>query len=395
MPPCQAFKTNHQACGKNASRRAGDTHPDHLHLCGTHKNSYMRTVDLDTAHVHHTPGRCFHTARVVVEHPRLRIIVLRWCPQQAEADGILCAEHEAHRQRLIERQQELDDERAIIRGLVDGLVAEDPPIPWARAVRILAAVDGIRPDIRRAAAEQYFNLPRTRELEPGQGGRWRFRVYWNWVAGGNIGPEPNVDAAPPPPPPPVGGLRALAQDTQNVHTAAVSQQTNAATDKLLAVTVPESQQTEKTLAVIWLGNLNVSYSTFLRVANDINRWFGTKDCRVVGDNLYRRLLRGLVAMIGQEPDSERKTEMYRRAWEESCEATGMCCEGHISRLCNVLVGFDDAFQPPVPFGEILQSKMAAIAGLDVSDEEKRRQANAFFDEHQTPAEERVAWLEAF
>ena len=87
--------------------------------------------------------------------------------------------------------------------------------------------------------------------------------------------------------------------------------------------------------------------------------------------------------------------MYRRCWEECNEAVGMCCEGHISRLCNVLVGFDEAFQPPVPFGEILQSKMAAIAGMDVSEEEKRKLANAFFDEHKTPAEERTAWLDAF
>lgn len=397
MPLCQAIKTNHQPCGKNASRVGADTHPDHLHLCGTHKNTYQRDVEYANA-THHAPGRCFHLARMVVDHPRHRITVLRWCPQQADAGGVLCTEHEARRQRLIERQQEIEDDRAIIRGLLEGLVAEDPPVPWQRAVRILAAVEGIRPDIRRAAAEQYFNLPRTRELEPGQGGRWRFRVYWNWVAGGNVGPEPVFDVAPPvaaPPPPPVGELRALARDTQNVHTTAVSQQTNVATDKLLAMTVPETQQTEKTLALVWLGNLNVSYGTFIRVANDVNRWFNTKDCRVVGDNLYRRLLRGLVATVGQEADAERRTEMYRRTWEESCEATGMCCEGHISRLCNVLVGFDEAFQPPVPFGEILQSKMAAIAGLDVSDEEKRRQATAFFDEHGTPAEERVAWLDAF
>ena len=100
-------------------------------------------------------------------------------------------------------------------------------------------------------------------------------------------------------------------------------------------------------------------------------------------------------MLNAEKDDERRTELFRRLWEECAESVGMCCEGHISRLCNVLVGFDEAFQPPVPFGEILQSKMAAIAGLDISDDEKRRQANAFFDEHGTPAEERTAWLEAF
>ena len=134
---------------------------------------------------------------------------------------------------------------------------------------------------------------------------------------------------------------------------------------------------------------------FLRVAIDINKWFNTKDCRVVGDNIYRRLLRGLVALISSEKDDERKVEMYRRVWEECSESVGMCCEGHISRLCNVLVGFDEAFQSQVPFGEILQSKMAAIAGMDVSEEEKRKLANAFFDEHKTPAEDRTAWLEAF
>ena len=73
----------------------------------------------------------------------------------------------------------------------------------------------------------------------------------------------------------------------------------------------------------------------------------------------------------------------------------MCCEGHISRLCNVLVGFDETFAPPVPFGEILQNKMAAIAALEVETEEKIRQATAFFNEFAVPEPDRAAWLEAF
>jgi hypothetical protein len=44
---------------------------------------------------------------------------------------------------------------------------------------------------------------------------------------------------------------------------------------------------------------------------------------------------------------------------------------------------------------LVQNKMAAIAGLDVSEEDKRRQANEFFDTHAVPAAERAAWLEAF
>jgi hypothetical protein len=73
----------------------------------------------------------------------------------------------------------------------------------------------------------------------------------------------------------------------------------------------------------------------------------------------------------------------------------MCCEGHISRLCNVLVGFDEAFQPPVPFSEILYNKMAAISVMDVSTEEKIQQATTFFNEYAVPMDQRQAWLDAF
>jgi hypothetical protein len=33
--------------------------------------------------------------------------------------------------------------------------------------------------------------------------------------------------------------------------------------------------------------------------------------------------------------------------------------------------------------------------MDIPDDEKRRQATAFFDEHKTPVADRVAWLDAF
>jgi hypothetical protein len=398
MPRCQAFKRDQTPCSKDATRSAADTHPLDLHLCGTHKNSYARTVELDTAHVHYTPGRCFHTINILIQHgPQQHVNVTRWCTFPAIAGHTLCTMHEENRVQFLERNQRRHDARAVVTGLVEGLVEQDPPVPWQRAVRVLVAAADIRIEHRRAAAEAYFRLTRTRLLEPEviEGGPWMFRTYWNWVVGGGVGQEPHVDQPPPPPAPPTGVLGALARDNQNVHTRVVSDQTNAATAKLRAVKVPESQQTEKTLALIWLGTLDVSFARYLPVSIDINRWFNTKDCREANDNLYRKLLRGLVALIGAEKEDERRAEMYRRLWEECYESMNMCCEGHISRLCNVLVGFDDAFQPPVSFGEILQSKMAAIAGLDIPDEEKRRQANAFFDEHQTPAEERVAWLEAF
>jgi hypothetical protein len=61
----------------------------------------------------------------------------------------------------------------------------------------------------------------------------------------------------------------------------------------------------------------------------------------------------------------------------------------------VLVGFDEDFAPPIPFGEILQNKMSAIYALEIETAEKIRQANEFFNEFGVPDEERAPWLEAF
>jgi len=72
----------------------------------------------------------------------------------------------------------------------------------------------------------------------------------------------------------------------------------------------------------------------------------------------------------------------------------MCCEGHISRLANVLVGFDETFRPPVPVGEVLQTRMAAIAQLKLSHKHKLQRAIELMDELKIPVNERAPWLEA-
>lgn len=350
-----------------------------------HKNSYATKVERARG-THHTEGRCFE------------VMGGRWCPNAADAGHQHCGTHRERNDRVLANRAaraELREHRALATELLVDLEGQVPPPTWQQVAQAMHAMDGVPLRVREAVARGFY------ENRFGGWGVRPFANYWTWLVDGRRGPEP-IPAAPAAQAPaaqapaaPTRELARLARDSQNVHTRVVTDQTNTATEKLLSIKVPDTQQTEKTLTLTWLGKLNVSYGSYLRVASDINKWFNTKDCRARDDNLYRRLMRGLVALISSEKDDERKSEMYRRAWEECTESVGMCCEGHISRLCNVLVGFDDAFQPPVSFGELLQSKMSAIAGLDVPEEEKRRQATAFFDEYGTPAEERAAWLDAF
>jgi hypothetical protein len=179
-------------------------------------------------------------------------------------------------------------------------------------------------------------------------------------------------------------LQQFAKDNQNVHRKVVTDNTNTQTDKLLEVTVPAEQDT--------LAEIRKLFGKSRKVMDDVEHWYALTMCRKEADCLYKQTLDGLWAMI---KSSEHKEELSKRLKEELTESVGMCCEGHLSRLCNVLVGFDDAFTTVVSRGELLQKKMAEIAGLEVTTRTKKMRAKAVLRELAIPVAEHSAWLDAF
>jgi hypothetical protein len=113
--------------------------------------------------------------------------------------------------------------------------------------------------------------------------------------------------------------------------------------------------------------------------------------------MYKKVLRGLWWTIKQYK-GELRTELEKRLWDEcrdACVPYSVCTQGHMARLSNVMVGFDDAFVPPVPVGEILQQKMAAIFGMEVAYEKQIELAEGVLAELKIPVEEHSNWLSAF
>lgn len=378
MPQCSIFTTTtfHQCTRQAIPHQEGI--PDHIPCCRAHGTVFRRTLERHGGQPP-TPGQCIVFQRTPLGGT--------WCDDAREGDHVYCEHHLAQfrmRQLRNEVREAVIREQMILRQVVlDGLLERNP-----------------RPTWQEAAAELFANL----ELERGT----RYQVAFNYFVRVEETPVVAVFRAEwdrleaiarPPPPPRIirpATLAELARDGQNVHTRFVTEQTRALEDKLLSVVVPLNQQTEITISQEWIRLLcrEHPWGRILKTLNDVHRWFSQADCRTAGDNLYRRMLRGVVAKI-RETNDEMRDELFRRLWEECYEATGMCCEGHLSRLCNVFVGFDEAFRTPVSLGELLQNKMAAIAMSDLSDEEKRTQAIAFFNEINLPEAERGAWLDAF
>lgn len=212
--------------------------------------------------------------------------------------------------------------------------------------------------------------------------------------------QEDIPALPHPTAQPQTQLTTLANDPQNTHTKVVSDATNKATAILLDRIKHLDHTIAPThwmnwLAVAWLTRCGKNYGPMSFVIADMADWWKKSECREKGDWLYRKLLMGVADIIYEEKDEEKQTELLKRLYEECDEARGMCCEGHITRLCNVFVGFDEAFKPQMSSGEQLQNEMATLASADMSDEEKRERAREVLERLHVPADQHGAWLEAF
>ena len=187
-------------------------------------------------------------------------------------------------------------------------------------------------------------------------------------------------------------LEVLSNDTQNVHTKEVSNQTQKLTDLLLEQSVPKEQPTLKLLVIKFTKLCKIKkLSSLLNVLSDMNLWYEKESCINLDDTLYKRLLDAVVCKIESSPH---KVALYKRAFEEASESVGLCCQGHLSRLTNIFSGFDDAFASPVSNRELLQDKMASIAKSTVIQEEKVLNAKNALRELDIPVGEWDAWISA-
>jgi hypothetical protein len=189
----------------------------------------------------------------------------------------------------------------------------------------------------------------------------------------------------------------LAADSQNVHTREITQQMKDSINILLAVQVPPEQTgSVREMRVGWLEKGYSEYEINM-VYRDVVNWWNKDTIFSENDKLYRRILRGLWWTIKQYK-ADVRAELEQRLWEELRDGAipySVCTQGHVARISNVMIGFDDAFVPTIPVGEILQQKMAAIYAMDVDYEEQIRLAEAVLEELQIPREQYGSWLSAF
>jgi hypothetical protein len=189
-------------------------------------------------------------------------------------------------------------------------------------------------------------------------------------------------------------LQRIAADAQNTHDRNVRKQTDENVNLLLEISPPAGQKTIEEIREVWTRIYRVpGRGVDDRVYADMQKWYDTALCYTSNDWMYRKVLDALWYRIKMVEEPKIRHELYKRLQQECAEAFAMCCEGHIGRLSNVLVGFDDSFKPQVPVGIILQNKMAIISQIE-NVEERLKQARELMTELKVPDDQAVAWIEA-
>lgn len=192
-------------------------------------------------------------------------------------------------------------------------------------------------------------------------------------------------------------LKQIAADTQNVHTTDVVTQSNTTVNKLLKLAEKDTklERVPDFFAAKWLLKKYGAWAKVKPIAEDMIVWYNTSFCKIENDWLYKKVLHGLYIYWDSMKNKEMKRELLYRIFQECRDSVGMCCEGHIARLANALVGFDEEAKPQVSTGELLQQKMADIASLGLSTIEKLLKAKAVLRELNVPEDNHSDWLDAF
>jgi len=214
-------------------------------------------------------------------------------------------------------------------------------------------------------------------------------IHWLMYHGEYVDNRPQL-------PPARGELEAFTRDGQNVHTRFVTEQTNSALSILLNAEVPPEQNTLKEshmcfMEHIALDRITTTLEMIGAVDRDAKRWYRVKTCRQHDDYLYKRVIDGLWSKI---KTSKYRRELEIRLWQEMVDSVGMCCDGHITRLANVLCGFDDAFTPELSPAEQLQNRMAVIAGMETGIILQAAEAMKALTEFNVPREQWEPWIDA-
>ena len=185
-------------------------------------------------------------------------------------------------------------------------------------------------------------------------------------------------------------LARLANDNQNVHTQLVVEQTKTNVQEILKIPVPEIFKWQK-------NRLSMTYKMIIMFCHlsPKSAWqFASMYCSdaTIYDlepGIFGKVVDGVWQFISKSPD---KADLKKILTAELRDNIGMCAQGNLSRICNVLQGYMDGIGQKESVSEILGREFPKLMEIE-SEIERLNKGKLILFNNNVPEDQWDAWLE--
>lgn len=185
-------------------------------------------------------------------------------------------------------------------------------------------------------------------------------------------------------------LALFAQDAQNVHTTAAVQRTKDMVARILNIVVPNDYKWNTQVCSKTPGEIIIACGLTPTAAWQMSsKYCQPENIYELGNGIYGKVLDGVWQYIANSPD---KTDLCRILRQEMEDNIGMCAQGNLTRLCNILSGYMEGIGVQESPAEILGRKLPTLMQIeDLS--ERLKEAEKLFREISLPKDDWLKWLE--
>jgi hypothetical protein len=235
---------------------------------------------------------------------------------------------------------------------------------------------GVDPDAD-AKARRTVRLAAQREARMLRWNEWRHRMQAEAMADF----EQQIQ-------PPGVGLQGFANDRQNIHTTAAVNQTKANIKKILKIDVPEGYRWNPEVCSKTPFDIGLVCNLTPDAAKQMTSFY-TSGESIYGmeEGIYGKTLDSVWQFIRNSDDKECLQKILKVEMQDNI---GMCAQGNLSRIANILSGYIDGIKVHQPIHEVLGRLLPAL--IDIEDDAERLQKlMAIFATENVPKDVWITW----
>lgn len=187
-----------------------------------------------------------------------------------------------------------------------------------------------------------------------------------------------------------GELEAFAHDNQNVHTTTAVRHTKDMVQKILAIPVPEEYRWCVSECSKTPGDIIMCCKLTPKGAWQMaSKYCQDEDIYEMGRGIYGKVLDGVWQYVSKSSDKDDLCKIIKQEMEDNI---GMCAQGNLTRLCNILSGYMEGIGVQESPSEILGRKLPLLMEIE-NVYERINQAYNLMVELAIPREQWLSWVE--